>query len=214
MSYVPSPAGFWKRYVAYFIDMVLLTIVLNVVATPVLMLLTAVVPIDAAALGDAVAATDPQQALQALLAAVGEWMVAATAVSVALYLPMAAAYFVWMEAGPRQATLGKRWVGLKVTDREGRPLTLARSLGRFVAATLSWLTLNLGHALAAWTHERRALHDYVAGTRVELADPAKTAMPGWGWAIIALNAVAFLAIALAGVASGVLLMQMHLQAAG
>src|SRR3546814_8479267 len=30
----------------------------------------------------------------------------------------------------------------------------------------SWLTFNLGHALAALPPQKRALHDYLAGTRV------------------------------------------------
>ena len=33
MDYTPSPAGFWKRYVAYFIDIVLLYIVVEILST-------------------------------------------------------------------------------------------------------------------------------------------------------------------------------------
>ena len=33
MNYTPSPAGFWKRYVAYFIDIVLLYIVVEILST-------------------------------------------------------------------------------------------------------------------------------------------------------------------------------------
>ena len=63
-----------------------------------------------------------------------------------------------------------------------------------MAATPSWITLNLGHALCAWTRDRRALHDYLAGTRVEHVDPADTAMPMWGWVVIGLNAMVFVAL--------------------
>jgi uncharacterized RDD family membrane protein YckC len=213
VSYAPSPAGFWKRYVAYFIDMVILTVVINIVMTAVM-----------AALGAFAIGTEPDLAPYLamlhrgepvdpaeLIATTGPWLLLVTAVTTALYVVLAGAYFVLTEAGPRQGSFGKQLVGIKVTDRDGQPVTRARALGRFAAASLSWLTLNVGHALAAWTRERRALHDYVAGTRVENADPAATAMPGWGWAIIALNAVVFLGIALAGVAAGVFL---ALQASG
>jgi uncharacterized RDD family membrane protein YckC len=112
------------------------------------------------------------------------------------YVLLAGAYFIGMEASSRQATFGKLALGLKVTALDGSRPGTARVAGRFVAASLSWLTLNLGHALAGWTRERRALHDFLAGTRVENADPANTAMPAWGWAIVALNVAAMLGVAL------------------
>jgi hypothetical protein len=113
------------------------------------------------------------------------------------YVVVAAAYFIGMEASARQATLGKQLLGLKVTALDGTRPGVGRVAGRFFAAGLSWLTLNIGHALAAWTRERRALHDYVAGTRVENVDPARAAMPTWGWVIVGLHAL--LALALVGV---------------
>ena len=39
----------------------------------------------------------------------------------------------------------------------------------------SWLTLNLGHALAGFRRDHRALHDLVAGTQVLGRGP----MPRW-----------------------------------
>jgi uncharacterized RDD family membrane protein YckC len=211
MAYVPSPAGFWKRYVAYFIDIVLLTVVLNLVMTPLMLVLGLAMPVDEAAMRAAIAAPDVQTIVENLGVVFGPWLLITTALSLVLYVLIAGVYFVWMEAAPHQASLGKRLMRLRVTDHAGQPITRARAFGRFAAASLSWLTLNVGHALAAWTPERRALHDYLAGTRVENADPANTAMPGWGWAIIALNAVVFLGIAFVGVVSGVLLMQMQMQ---
>jgi hypothetical protein len=37
---------------------------------------------------------------------------------------------------------------------------------RHAAGSLSWLTLNLGHLLAALPPHKRALHDWIAGARV------------------------------------------------
>jgi uncharacterized RDD family membrane protein YckC len=189
VSYVPSPAGFWKRFVAYFVDCMLVGAVVNVLVSLALPFASLALPSTDQLLREA--QYDPVAALVQLLPIVG-WVSLA---SCALYVVVAAAYFIGMEGSRRQATFGKQWAGIKVTALDGGPPGRARVVGRFVAATLSWLTLNLGHALAAWTREHRALHDYLAGTRVENVDPAKTAMPGWGWFVIGLNVLFLLASA-------------------
>jgi uncharacterized RDD family membrane protein YckC len=194
VSYVPSPAGFWKRYVAYFIDFLLVSAVLHVAMLPLLFAgdLPLQPLIDLLHPDGSVDAFELVQALQGLLPP----LLRLTAWSTGGYVVLAAGYFIGMEASRRQATLGKQLLGIKVTARDGGPPGLARVAGRFVATTLSWLTLNLGHALAGWTRERRALHDYLAGTRVENVDPANTAMPAWAKAIVVLNVVGMLGLAL------------------
>lgn len=47
-------------------------------------------------------------------------------------------YFATSEASPRQATWGKRRIGLEVTDLEGRRLSIARSLARTVLKFVPW----------------------------------------------------------------------------
>jgi uncharacterized RDD family membrane protein YckC len=194
VSHVPSPARFWKRYVAYFIDFMLVSTVLNIVTTP--LLVAAIVRPDSVlydlAHADAAGLLDAQAAVAALLPEL-LWLSVASMLG---YVVLAGAYFIGMEASSRQATLGKQLLGLKVTAVDGSRPGLGRVAGRFVAAGLSWLTLNVGHALAAWTRERRALHDFLAGTRVENVDPANAAMPTWGWVIVGLHAL--LALALVG----------------
>jgi uncharacterized RDD family membrane protein YckC len=73
---------------------------------------------------------------------------------------------------------GKRVLGLSVAPH-GAPRRgpgIARSLGRNLAGSLSWLTLNLGHAWALLPPEHRSLHDRLAGTQVH--GPAG-ALPRW-----------------------------------
>ncbi|WP_146907819.1 RDD family protein [Arenimonas daejeonensis] len=102
-----------------------------------------------------------------------------------IYVVLAAAWFIASEASPWQASPGKRIFGLRVTDMSGARAGPGRIAGRFFGAAPSWLLLNLGHAIAAWTPGKRALHDYLAGTRVELAPSAPAAMPrgarAWLW---------------------------------
>jgi hypothetical protein len=156
--------------------------------------------VGVADLSDPAALASAQDALLGLVPAL-LWLTVASTLG---YVVLAGAYFIGMEASSRQATLGKQALGLKVTARDGDRPTFGQVAGRFVAASLSWLTLNVGHALAGWTRERRALHDFIAGTRVENVDPANTDMPGWGWAIVALNVVAMLGVAV--LFAGMLLM--------
>ena len=194
MSHVPSPAGFWKRYVAYFIDVMLVSFVLHLLMTPVFL----VAGYDQAmleslfGLGAGEVLATPEELLENLLPFLF-WLTVGSTIA---WVVLGGAYFIGMEASSRQATLGKQLLGLKVTDRDGGRPTLGQVVGRFVAATLSWLTLNVGHALAGWTRERRALHDYLAGTRVENVDPANAAMPTWGWVIVALHAALALVLVL------------------
>lgn len=104
-------------------------------------------------------------------------------------------YNVAFEVSTWQATPGKRALGLRVVDAAGRRIGAARAAARHVAGALSWLSLNLGHALAALPPQRRALHDVVSGTRVAQRDDAG-ALPGWAKAWLAFNAtVALLATA-------------------
>ena len=79
---------------------------------------------------------------------------------------MQAAYHIVFTGSAWQATPGKRVLGIKVVDNDGRRITLARSTGRWFAAALSYLTFYIGFLMAAFTDRKLALHDMVASTRV------------------------------------------------
>ena len=74
----------------------------------------------------------------------------------------AALYFALMESSPWQATLGKKVVGLYVTDIEGRRLSTGRAIGRTFAKLLSSMTAGIGYLLCGFTEKKQALHDMVA----------------------------------------------------
>ena len=75
-------------------------------------------------------------------------------------------YCVLLESSPWQATVGKRALGLKVTNRRGVRIGFVRAVVRFVAKLLSVATLLLGYLLVVVTKRRQALHDLIAGTLV------------------------------------------------
>jgi uncharacterized RDD family membrane protein YckC len=64
-------------------------------------------------------------------------------------------------------TLGKAAVGVRVVDAAGGPVSLRAALVRLVGYWLSWLTFGIGYLIAALRADKRALHDLVAGTRVD-----------------------------------------------
>jgi uncharacterized RDD family membrane protein YckC len=75
-------------------------------------------------------------------------------------------YFAGLESSAWQATVGKRLIGLLVTDTAGRRLSFGRSTARYFAKLLSALPILIGYLLAAFTPRKQALHDLIAGTLV------------------------------------------------
>lgn len=64
------------------------------------------------------------------------------------------------------ATPGKMVLGLKVITPDGGGITWGRAIGRFFAKGLSGMILYIGYIIAGFDLEKRALHDHLAGTRV------------------------------------------------
>jgi len=72
-------------------------------------------------------------------------------------------YFV----STRSATPGKLALGLKIIRADGGPMTTGLATGRFFAHILtSLIPLEIGYIIAAFDGEKRAVHDYICGTRV------------------------------------------------
>jgi uncharacterized RDD family membrane protein YckC len=75
-------------------------------------------------------------------------------------------YFSLMESSVWQATVGKKLLGLTVTDLEGRRISFGRATGRYFAKIISSLILFIGYMMAGFTEKKQALHDMIAGTLV------------------------------------------------
>ncbi|MBX3698039.1 MAG: RDD family protein [Dokdonella sp.] len=114
-------------------------------------------------------------------------------------------YFALMESSQSQATLGKRAMGLIVTDGKGQRLGFGQASGRYFAGAVSYITLYIGYALAGWTERKQALHDLIADTCVvfdtvrpgEELPTVRPPMPWYGWAanclLLAIFPIAILA---------------------
>lgn len=124
-------AGFWKRAVAYIIDIVIFYGIIYFVIT-----------IFSSADGTI------NNHIKSLLG----WFI----------LLFMWVYFVMSEASSWQATLGKRIVGIKVTDLNGNRISLWRSFMRNISSFLTKYTLFIGYLMCFWTKRKQCLHDKIA----------------------------------------------------
>ncbi len=63
-------------------------------------------------------------------------------------------------------TLGKMALGLEVVTMDGARLTIGRSIGRHFAKMINTFTLGIGYIIAGFDDQKRGLHDHICGTRV------------------------------------------------
>ena len=75
-------------------------------------------------------------------------------------------YYASMESSSWQATLGKKILGLRVTDLAGNRISFSRASGRFFGKILSGMILGIGFLMAGFTARKQALHDILAGCLV------------------------------------------------
>lgn len=158
-------AGFWRRCAAYLLD----SIVLGVIST-------ALFEVAFRAFGSSgdIAALGAGALINTLLMLVIGWL-----------------YFALQESSAAQATLGKRAMGIKVTDDEAARIGFGRASGRFFAKGVSGIILDIGFLMAGWTARKQALHDMMAGTLVVFRAVApgqrlpdvRPPMPWYGWLV-------------------------------
>jgi uncharacterized RDD family membrane protein YckC len=75
-------------------------------------------------------------------------------------------YFTLSESSARQATLGKKALGLIVTDESGHRISFGRANGRYFGKIISGLLVCIGYLMVAFTDRKQGLHDIMAGTLV------------------------------------------------
>ena len=77
-------------------------------------------------------------------------------------------YEAWLLSSDWQATVGKRALGMRVIDLQGRRITFARASGRHFAKYISAFLLGIGFIIVAFSSKKQALHDMLAETLVIL----------------------------------------------
>lgn len=139
-------AGLWLRAAAYLLDSIILGFAVGIFILGPLMQRAGISPDNPWVL---FTGTSRQIIAINLLATMASWL-----------------YWALLESSPWQATLGKKMLGLEVTDLEGRRITFARATGRYFGKVISGLLLFIGFAMAGFTEKKQALHDMIASCLV------------------------------------------------
>ncbi len=145
-------AGFWIRFVAIFIDGILI----NVVTSPVWML-------NGLFMGRFEHNISGPADLAPVFSVLG--------LAVVIQFAASWLYEALMTSSSKQATVGKMVCGLIVTDTQGRRLSFAHATGRHFAKYVSSFTFMIGYIMAGFTERKQALHDFIAGTYVMYGKP-------------------------------------------
>ena len=138
-------AGFWLRFVANFIDNILM--VLIALAPAALMGFPMLLGVEYQWTTDVI-----QEAVNAIIG---------ICYGLALII-----YFPAFESSTWQATPGKKLLNLKVTDLNGERIGFGKASVRLWSKLISALILYIGFLMVAFTQKKQGLHDKFAGTLV------------------------------------------------
>lgn len=149
-------AGFWLRFVALIIDAIVLWVVGAIVLFP-LMGVMGIGAVLRGMNGPYGPGMGPEQMIPFMsiifriifISAVLRWL-----------------YYALLESSSWQATLGKKALGLEVTDMEGRRIGFGRATGRTLGKIISAFIMYIGFIMAGFTEKKQALHDMMAGCLV------------------------------------------------
>ncbi|WP_026583091.1 RDD family protein [Bacillus sp. J33] len=156
--------GFWIRFAAYLIDTIIVGIPLSILTIVIFMIFFGASDAFNMLLSDP-SYMETEMTDAEALALLGSYFGAA-GVSGIISLVVALAYFAGLHASKWQGTVGKKILGLKVTDLNGNRISFWRALGRYLAMSFLSGILLIGYIIAAFTEKKQALHDLIAGTVV------------------------------------------------
>jgi len=150
-------AGFWLRFVAFLIDGVVMSLGVVLVLIPLIFL---------TGLGALLSRIHPDEEWNdmGVFLIIGVLFLFATVSLAVTWL-----YHACMESSEWQATVGKKALGLVVTDMAGHRISFARATGRHFAKIISNMAsfgIGLGYIMAGFTAKKQALHDMIAGCLV------------------------------------------------
>lgn len=82
------------------------------------------------------------------------------------YLVFSWLYYALQESGARQATLGKRAMGIIVANTNGNRISFGKATVRYFSKILSFIILLIGYLMMLWDDRKQTLHDKIADTVV------------------------------------------------
>lgn len=150
----PNYAGFWMRVAAYILD----SLIMSVVFVPL------GIVIGVLMVGGGVDENSPIMSLVNLgtngISILAGWL-----------------YYGFMESSSWQGTIGKRVLGLRVTDMNGSRISFGRASGRYFGKILSGMICLIGFLMVVFTEKKQGLHDLLAGTLILTGPEPLTSQP-------------------------------------
>ena len=148
--------GFFRRAVAFLLDILLVGLLPTLLCAPLFSSQNALLlQLPASPLKD--------EAITSLIVGCSLlWQV--------LFLIIYWLYFAFCESSRKQATLGKRLLGIKVIDQRGRRIRFGRATARTVVRFFMQFTAYIGFVMAGCTRRKRGLHDMIVQTYVVRKD--------------------------------------------
>ena len=148
---IANYATFWHRLGAYLIDYVLISLI----TCPLGFLMGVMGAVAEQSGGDAAqAASAGVTVLMYAIALVAGWL-----------------YHALMESSSWQGTVGKRVLGIRVTDLDGNRINFGRATGRYFGKIISSMICAVGFIMVLFTERKQGLHDMMASTLVLMGAP-------------------------------------------
>lgn len=142
--------GFWIRFLALLLD----SVIINIVTLPIAFLVAGTGIAAITHLGPNPA---PEQVLPIILPMFF--------ILIPVIIGINWLYEAITTSSGMEGTVGKRIVGVRVTDIAGRRIGFGRATGRHFAKIISGFMF-IGYIMAAFTEKKQGLHDMIAGTLV------------------------------------------------
>ena len=155
VSSVPVYAGFWRRFVGWLIDLLILIIITHWALALVSSFLKAPIP--------------DTLSFSAFFSAL--WPTALALIVIDFII--IALYYCLFEASQMQATIGKYIAGIKITDMGGSRISYGKAFLRRVYSLLSIIPIFIGYIVAGFTPRKQTFHDMLAKTVVIVNKPRK-----------------------------------------
>ncbi|HYK72673.1 MAG TPA: RDD family protein [Pseudoneobacillus sp.] len=152
-------AGFWIRFVASLLDSIIVGIPISII-----MVIVMISVLGASSGFDALldpAYMENEMTDQQVLQFLGAYLL-----SIIISFILTILYYAGMHASKWQGTVGKKLLGLVVTDLNGHRISFWRAFGRYLAMAFLPSIFMIGYIIAAFTEKKQSLHDLIAGTLV------------------------------------------------
>jgi len=151
-------AGFWLRFIAFILDAVIVGIPTSIVFLLIL---------GASRFSHSIF-TNPPETPSALIALLGAGVILRIVIFSVFITWL---YYALLESSAWQATVGKKLLGVYITDLGGNRVSFGRASGRYFGMVLFRLPPVIGPLLifpidcicAGFTEKKQALHDMMAG---------------------------------------------------